>query len=69
MLKNITVLLYTNFYNIFLNVLRPTFFNIFYLGKAKQCELITQITFYNNNFGEFSQIYRTIHFYMIKLLI
>ena len=39
-----------------------------YLGKAKQCELITQITFYNNNFGELSQIYRTIHFHMIKLL-
>ena len=39
-----------------------------YLGKAKQCELITQITFYNNNFGELSQIYRAIHFHTIKLL-
>ena len=39
-----------------------------YLGKAKQSELITQITFYNNNFGELSQIYRTIHFHTIKLL-
>ena len=28
MLKNMTMLLYANFYNIFLNVLRPTFFNI-----------------------------------------
>ena len=28
-LKNIKVLLYTHFYNIFLNALRPTFFNIF----------------------------------------
>ena len=28
MLKNMTVLLYTYSYNIFLNVLRPTFFNI-----------------------------------------
>ena len=28
MLKNMTVLLYTYFYNISLNVLRPTFFNI-----------------------------------------
>ena len=27
-LKNMTVLLYTYFFNIFLNVLRPTFFNI-----------------------------------------
>ena len=27
-LENIKVLLYTHFYNIFLNVLRPTFFNI-----------------------------------------
>ena len=27
-----------------------------------------QITFYNNDFGELSQIYRTIHFHMIKLL-
>ena len=34
-------------------------FDASYLGKAKQCELITQITFYNNNFGELSQIYRT----------
>ena len=24
-----------------------------YLGKAKQCELITQIAFYNNNSGKF----------------
>ena len=39
-----------------------------YLGKAKQYELIMQITFYNNNFGKISQIYRTIHFHMIKLL-
>ena len=31
MLKNMTVLLYTNFYNISLNVLRPTFFNIYNL--------------------------------------
>ena len=31
MLKNVTVLLYTNFYNISLNVLRPTFFNIYNL--------------------------------------
>ena len=30
-LKNIKVLLYTHFYNIFLNVLRPTFFNIYNL--------------------------------------
>ena len=36
--------------------------------KAKQCELITQITFYDNNFGKLSQIFRTEHFYMIKLL-
>ena len=40
-----------------------------YLGKAKQCELITQITFYNINFDVLSQIYRTIHFHMMKLLI
>ena len=40
-----------------------------YLGKAKQCELITQITFYNINFDALSQIYRTIHFHMMKLLI
>ena len=31
MLKNTTVLLYTYFYNISLNVLRPTFFNIYNL--------------------------------------
>ena len=31
MLKNMTVLLYTNFYDISLNVLRPTFFNTFNL--------------------------------------
>ena len=31
MLKNITVLLYVNLYNIFLNELRPTFFNIYNL--------------------------------------
>ena len=31
MLKNMTVLLYTYFYNISLNVLRPTFFNIYNL--------------------------------------
>ena len=31
MLKNMIVLLYTNFYNISLNVLRPTFFNIYNL--------------------------------------
>ena len=30
-LKNMTVLLYTYFYNISLNVLRPTFFNIYNL--------------------------------------
>ena len=40
-----------------------------YLGKAKQCELLTQITFYNINFDVLSQIYRTIHFHMMKLLI
>ena len=40
----------------------------YYLGKAKQCDLITQITFYNNDFGKLSQIYRTNHFHMIKLL-
>lgn len=37
-----------------------------YLGKAKQCQLITE-TFYNNDFGKLSQIYRTKHFCMIKL--
>ena len=31
MLKNMTMLLYANFYNISLNVLRPTFFNIYNL--------------------------------------
>ena len=31
MIKNMKVLLYTYFYNIFLNVLRPTFFNIYNL--------------------------------------
>ena len=31
MLKNLTVLLYSYFYNISLNVLRPTFFNIYNL--------------------------------------
>ena len=30
-LKNMTVLLYTYFYNISLNALRPTFFNIYNL--------------------------------------
>ena len=39
-----------------------------YLGKAEQCELKTQTTFYNNNFGKFSQIYRTDHVHMMKLL-
>ena len=38
-----------------------------YLGKAKQCQLITE-TFYNNDFGKLSQIYRINHFYMTKLL-
>lgn len=37
------------------------------LGKAKQCELLTQITFYVNNVGTLSQIYRTNHFHMVKL--
>ena len=31
MFKNMEVLLYTYFYNMSLNVLRPTFFNIYYL--------------------------------------
>ena len=31
MFKNMKVLLYTYFYNMSLNVLRPTFFNIYYL--------------------------------------
>ena len=31
MLKNMTMQLYTNFYNISLNLLRPTFFNIYNL--------------------------------------
>ena len=39
-----------------------------YLSKAKQYELITQIIFYNNNFGKLSQIYRADHFHMKKLL-
>ena len=38
------------------------------LDEAKQCHLITQSTFYNNNFGKLSQIYRTDHFHMIKLI-
>ena len=41
MLKNMTVLLYSYFYNIFLNVLRPIFFNIYiiYLFDALQMSL------------------------------
>ena len=39
MLKNMTVLLYTYFHNISLNVLRPTFFNIYGLSFLRSLNI------------------------------
>ena len=40
MLKNMTMLLYTNFYNISLNVLRPTIFDIYNLPFLRSPNIV-----------------------------